>query len=80
MDNNILNAVLLLMSVANVYYDLICFKTHCNDIHMIYLQGIKIHYVEKGDRSKPLMLFVHGFPEFWYSWRYQVKEFSKDYW
>lgn len=25
------------------------------------------------------MLFVHGFPEFWYSWRYQLKEFSKDY-
>jgi len=25
------------------------------------------------------MLFVHGFPEFWYSWRHQLKEFSKDY-
>lgn len=25
------------------------------------------------------MLFVHGFPEFWYSWRFQLKEFSKDY-
>lgn len=23
---------------------------------------------------------VHGFPEFWYSWRHQIKEFSKDYW
>jgi pimeloyl-ACP methyl ester carboxylesterase len=36
--------------------------------------------VEKGDPSKPLIVFVHGFPEFWYSWRYQIKEFSKDYW
>jgi pimeloyl-ACP methyl ester carboxylesterase len=26
------------------------------------------------------MLFVHGFPEFWYSWRHQLREFSKDYW
>ncbi|KAJ6639987.1 Epoxide hydrolase 4 [Pseudolycoriella hygida] len=26
------------------------------------------------------MLFIHGFPEFWYSWRYQIKEFSSDYW
>jgi pimeloyl-ACP methyl ester carboxylesterase len=43
-------------------------------------QGIKLHYVEKGDPTKPLLVFVHGFPEFWYSWRYQIKEFSKDYW
>ena len=38
-----------------------------------------MHYVEKGDSKKPLIVFVHGFPEFWYSWRYQLKEFSKDY-
>lgn len=43
-------------------------------------QDIKLHYVEKGDNSKPLMVFVHGFPEFWYSWRYQLDEFSNDYW
>lgn len=43
------------------------------------MQGIKIHYVEKGDPKNKLMVFVHGFPEFWYSWRYQLKEFSKDY-
>ena len=28
-------------------------------------RDVEIHYVAKGDRSKPLMLFVHGFPEFW---------------
>lgn len=48
-------------------------------VSFIRLQGVKIHYVENGDAKKPLMLFVHGFPEFWYSWRYQLKEFSKDY-
>ena len=26
------------------------------------------------------MLFLHGYPEFWYSWRHQLKEFSTDYW
>jgi len=46
----------------------------------IRVNGIKLHYVEKGDQSKTLMLFIHGFPEFWYSWRNQIKEFSKDYW
>ena len=25
--------------------------------------GIKFHYVAAGDPSKPLMLFLHGFPE-----------------
>ena len=25
--------------------------------------GIKFHYVAAGDRTKPLMLLVHGFPE-----------------
>ena len=28
-------------------------------------------------RSKPLMVMVHGFPEFWFSWRYQLEYFSK---
>ncbi|XP_055597676.1 epoxide hydrolase 1-like [Uranotaenia lowii] len=46
----------------------------------VSVNGIKLHYVENGDPSKPLMLFVHGFPEFWFSWRHQLKEFSKDYW
>ncbi|CAL4076460.1 unnamed protein product [Meganyctiphanes norvegica] len=43
-------------------------------------QGIKIHYVENGDRSKPLIVCFHGFPEFWFSWRYQLEEFSSDHW
>ncbi|XP_046665224.1 epoxide hydrolase 4-like [Homalodisca vitripennis] len=46
----------------------------------VQLKHVKLHYVENGDKSKPLMLFLHGFPEFWYSWRHQLKEFSKDYW
>ena len=25
------------------------------------------------------MLMLHGFPEFWYSWRHQISEFSADY-
>lgn len=32
--------------------------------------GVKLHYVEGGDG--PLVLLIHGFPEFWYSWRHQI--------
>uniref|UniRef100_A0A8B9HCJ8 AB hydrolase-1 domain-containing protein n=1 Tax=Astyanax mexicanus TaxID=7994 RepID=A0A8B9HCJ8_ASTMX len=32
--------------------------------------GVKIHYVEMGDG--PPVLLCHGFPESWYSWRYQI--------
>ena len=43
----------------------------------IQTNGIKLHYVTQGEG--PLMIFLHGFPEFWYSWRHQIKAFSKDY-
>ena len=43
----------------------------------VHVPGVKLHYVEKGDRSKPLMVMVHGFPEFWFSWRHQLEHFSK---
>ena len=43
-------------------------------------QGIQLHYVEKGDRNKPLLVLVHGFPAFWYCWHYQIKDLAKDYW
>ncbi|XP_073259125.1 epoxide hydrolase 4-like [Porites lutea] len=41
--------------------------------------NIRIHYVAKGDTGKPLMLCIHGFPEFWYSWQYQLKAFSDNF-
>ena len=32
--------------------------------------GVRLHYVEQGEG--PLVLLLHGFPEHWYSWRYQI--------
>ena len=43
----------------------------------ITTNGIRLHYVTQGEG--PLMLMLHGFPEFWYSWRHLIPEFAKDY-
>ena len=39
--------------------------------------GVKIHYASLG--KGPLVVMIHGFPDFWYSWRDQMQALSKDY-
>lgn len=34
------------------------------------LGEVRLHYVEAGDG--PLVALLHGFPEFWFSWRFQI--------
>jgi pimeloyl-ACP methyl ester carboxylesterase len=34
------------------------------------LSGARLHYVEAGEG--PLVVLLHGFPEFWYGWRRQI--------
>jgi pimeloyl-ACP methyl ester carboxylesterase len=41
------------------------------------VNGIRLHYASIG-RGK-LVMFVHGFPEFWYEWEKQLVEFGQDY-
>ncbi len=41
--------------------------------------GVKIHYAALGDKKNPLVVMIHGFPDFWYSWRDQMDALSKDY-
>ena len=41
--------------------------------------GIRLHCVAQGPADAPLMLFVHGFPEFWYCWHAQLDEFGTDH-
>jgi len=36
----------------------------------VEVNGIKMHIAEKGEG--PVVLFLHGFPELWYSWRHQI--------
>ena len=34
------------------------------------VNGVRLHYVEAG--NGPLVVLLHGFPEFWYAWRHQI--------
>ncbi|WP_107671342.1 alpha/beta fold hydrolase [Cyanothece sp. BG0011] len=43
----------------------------------LHTNGVRLHYVSEGEGN--LMLMLHGFPEFWYSWRHQIIAFSKNY-
>jgi len=45
--------------------------------HYADSKGVKIHYVSLGEG--PIILFVHGFPDFWYTWREQMIALSKHY-
>ena len=33
---------------------------------------VRIHYAVAGPKDAPLVVFLHGFPDFWYSWREQM--------
>jgi pimeloyl-ACP methyl ester carboxylesterase len=41
------------------------------------VNGVRLHYVTAG--SGKLVLFLHGFPEFWYAWREQMRALSSEY-
>jgi pimeloyl-ACP methyl ester carboxylesterase len=42
------------------------FVTH----HYVQLDEVRLHVVEAGEG--PLVVLLHGFPDFWYSWRFQI--------
>lgn len=43
------------------------------------VNGVRLHYVSSGSSENKLIMFVHGFPEFWYEWKDQLEEFGKDH-
>ncbi|KAL2231253.1 UNVERIFIED_CONTAM: Bifunctional epoxide hydrolase 2 [Sesamum indicum] len=40
----------------------------------VSVNGINMHVAEKG--QGPIVLFLHGFPELWYTWRHQIVAFA----
>jgi pimeloyl-ACP methyl ester carboxylesterase len=45
--------------------------------HYADSNGVKIHYVALG--KGPLIVMIHGFPDFWYTWRKQMDALSGRY-
>lgn len=43
----------------------------------IKANGIHIHYVTAGEG--PLVILLHGFPQFWYAWRHQIPAIAKHF-
>src|SRR5205809_6314729 len=41
------------------------------------VNGVRLHYVTVG--RGPLVMFLHGFPEFWYAWTAQLADFGRDH-
>lgn len=41
--------------------------------------GTRLHYASAGDAGKPLLLFLHGFPECWFAWEEQLQHFGNAY-
>jgi pimeloyl-ACP methyl ester carboxylesterase len=40
----------------------------------VTVDGVRLHYVEAGEG--PLVVLLHGFPEFWWTWRHQIPALS----
>ena len=44
--------------------------------HMVATNGIQLHVVQAGPVAGPLVILLHGFPEFWYGWRRQIVDLA----
>lgn len=40
---------------------------------MITTNGIRLHVMQAGPQDGPLVVLLHGFPEFWWGWKYQIE-------
>jgi pimeloyl-ACP methyl ester carboxylesterase len=43
--------------------------------HQEFIQAgdLRMHAAIEGNTSDPLVVMLHGFPEYWYAWRFQIK-------
>ncbi len=43
----------------------------------IETNGIQLHVVQSGPEHGPLVILLHGFPEFWYGWQKQIEPLAQ---
>src|SRR3978361_2282906 len=48
------------------------FEDHYADVN-----GVRLHYASVG--QGPLVLFLHGYPAFWYQWKDQMMDIGRDH-
>jgi epoxide hydrolase 4 len=41
------------------------------------VNGVRLHCREAGDAAGPVIVWLHGFPEFWYGWIKQIRYFAR---
>ena len=77
---SIIHLLTLLLSAS---FSPVAFSADAEDVwdrvshHFVRNGDVKIHYVSLGE-GKPV-LFIHGFPDIWYSFRHQMHTLSPDY-
>ena len=64
--------------ISKCYCAIVCFFSCGVDAkdaivthHYAENDGVKIHYVKAG-KTGPLLVMLHGFPDFWYTWNEQI--------
>lgn len=46
------------------------------DFARVPTNGVHLNVAQAGPADGPLLIFLHGFPEFWYGWRRQIEHFA----
>ncbi len=61
-----------LASITRAQSTKVAFEDHYADVN-----GVRLHYASVG--QGPLVLFLHGYPAFWYQWKDQMAEMGRDH-
>src|SRR3989440_5234835 len=68
-------------SVSAFVFSLVCcfpvYSAEIGEDGFADSNGVKIHYVTLG--KGPLVVMLHGFPDFWYTWREQMPALAKHF-